>query len=58
MKYLFLIFPLFLVACDGNKASGVSCIDGVLYIQVGIVGTIYEPTKQKCVDIAKVRGEK
>jgi hypothetical protein len=58
MKYLFLIFPFFLVACDGNKATGVECIDGVLYVQVGIVGSVYKPTETKCVDIAKVRGEK
>lgn len=52
MKKLLLFIPaLFLVACDGNKASGVACIDGILYIQVGLVGSIYEPTKQKCIDI-------
>jgi hypothetical protein len=58
MKYLFLILPLFLVACDGNKVNGIDCIDGVLYIQVGVVGTVYKPTETKCIDIAKVRGEK
>ena len=51
MKYLMLAFPLFLIGCDGNKASGIQCINGVLYTQVGIVGTIYEPTKIQCIDI-------
>lgn len=52
MKKLLLLIPtLLLVACENNPTT--VCKNGVLYFQVGVVGSVYRITDPiiTCIDI-------